>query len=92
MDTLTLKPERFSKVIVNTFNVSIIVGLLFSQHIFEGPPILASEQLTIANNAIVSPLLNTVTLEKNIREKLSIEEQSQKFEEEIRKKYKTGVS
>lgn len=91
MDTLTLKPEHFPRIIANTINVSIIMGLLFSQHIFEGPPILASEQLTIANNAIVSPLLNTVTLEKNIREKLSIEEQSQKFNEEVKKKYRGGV-
>lgn len=91
MDTLALKPEYFPKLITNAINVSIVMGLLFSQHVFEGPPMFASEQLTIANNVIVSPLLNTVTLEKNIKEKISIEEQSQKFDEQIKQKYKAGV-
>lgn len=91
MDTLIVQPKHFSKLITNTLNVSIIMGLLFSQHIFEGPPILAHEQFTIANSAIVSPLLNSVNLEKNIKEKLTIEEQTQNFNEEIRQKYKKGV-
>ena len=67
------------------------MGLLFSQHIFEGPPISAQEQFKIANNAIVAPILNSVNLEKNIKEKLTIEEQTQNFNEQIKQKYKTGV-
>lgn len=91
MDTLILQTKHFPKLIANTLNVSIVMGLLFSQHIFEGPPILAQEQFKIANSAIVSPLFNSVNLEKNIKEKLTIEEQTKNFNEEIRQKYKTGV-
>lgn len=91
MDTLITQPKDFQRIIASTLNVSIVVGLLFSQHVFEGPPILAQEQLKIANTAIVAPLLNSVTLEKNIKEKLTTEEQIQQFNEQIRQKYKTGV-
>ena len=90
MDTLLLQPKIFSKAIANALNISIVVGLLFSQHIFEGPPILAKEFI-IANSAIISPLLSGTTLEKNIPKELSIEEQTQNFNQEIRRKYKTGV-
>lgn len=91
MDTLIVQPKHLPKLITNTLNVSIIMGLLFSQHVFEGLPILAQEQIKIANNAIVSPILNSVTLGKNIAEKLTLEQQTQNFNEEIRQKYKTGV-
>ncbi|MDD3437171.1 MAG: phosphodiester glycosidase family protein [Candidatus Gastranaerophilales bacterium] len=91
MDTLTALPKYLSRLIVNTLNVSIIMGLLFSQHIFEGPPILAQEQFTIANGVIVSPVLNGLNLEKNIREKISIEEQTKNFDAEVKKKYKNGI-
>ena len=90
MDTLLLQPKSLPRAIANALNISIVVGLLFSQHIFEGPPILAKEFL-IANNAIVVPILNGVTLEKNIQEKFSIEEQIQTFNQQIRRKYKTGI-
>lgn len=91
MDTYIAQPKYLPRIITSTINVSIIVGLLFSQHIFEGPPLLAQEQFKIANSAIVSPILNSVNLEKTIKEKLSIEDQSQKFNDEIRQKYKNGV-
>lgn len=98
MDTLLLHPKYLPKLIANTLNVSIVMGLLFSQHIFEGPPIVAQE-LTIANNVIVSPLASNLTsplfgsisLDRNIKEKLSIEERTENFNNYIRKKYKTGV-
>lgn len=90
MDTLIVQPKYFEKLIANTLNVSIVMGLLFSQHIFEGPPIFAKE-LTIANNVIVSPILNGVNFEKNIVDKLTIEQRTQSFNDEIRRKYKTGV-
>lgn len=97
-----MQTKHFPKLIASTLNVSIVMGLLFSQHIFEGPPIVAQE-LTIANNVIVSPLasnlasnltspiLNGVNLDKNIKEKISIEAQSKSFDENIRRKYKTGT-
>jgi hypothetical protein len=91
MDTLIVQPKHFPKLITNTLNVSIIMGLLFSQHIFEGPPILAQEQFKIANSAIVSPILNTVNLEKNIKEQITLEEQTKNFNEEVKRKYKTGT-
>ena len=94
MDTLALLPKHFSKLIANTLNVSIVMGLLFSQHIFEGPPMFAKE-LIIANTAIVSPLVTplfgSITLERSINDKLTIEEQTKNFNEEIRRKYKSGV-
>lgn len=90
MDTLIVQPKHLEKLIANTLNVSIVMGLLFSQHIFEGPPILAKE-LTIANNVIVSPIINGVSFEKNIVDKLTIEQRTQSFNDEIRRKYKTGV-
>lgn len=91
MDTLITQPKDFQRIITTTLNVSIVLGLLFSQHVFEGLPILAQEQIKIANNAVVSPFLNSVTLEKNIKEKLTGEDQSKKFDEQIRCKYKNGV-
>lgn len=102
MDALIVQPKHLPKLIANTLNVSIVMGLLFSQHIFEGPPILASE-MTIANSAIVSPivaplvapmapsLFGGVTLDRNIKEKLSVEEQTKSFNEDIRRKYKQGT-
>lgn len=91
MDTLILQPKTFPKLITNTLNVLIIAGFLFSQHIFEGPPISAQEQFKIANSAIVSPILNSVNLEKNINERLTSEQQTQNFDEQIKRKYKTGI-
>ncbi len=90
MDTLVLRQKFIPRLVANTLNVSIVVGLLFAQHVFEGPPIQAGE-LTIANNAIVSPILNSVNLEKNIKDKLTNEEQTKNFNEQMKKKYKTGV-
>lgn len=91
MDTLIVQPKHFPKIITNTLNVSIVFGLLFSQHVLQGSPLLAQEQLKLANSAIVAPLLNSVNLEKNIKEKLTIEEQIQQFDEGIRQKYKAGI-
>jgi exopolysaccharide biosynthesis protein len=91
MDTIITQPKHFPKLIANTLNISIVMGLLFSQHIFDGPPIFANEQLTMANSAIVTPILHSAVLEKNIAEKISIEQQTQQFNQEIRRKYKNGV-
>lgn len=94
MDTLTFKSTRFSKIIANTLNVSIVMGLLLSQHILEGPPIIAKE-LSIANNAILtpvaSPIFKGVNIDKEIKETISIEEQTKIFNEQVKKKYKQGV-
>lgn len=90
MDALVVHPKYFPRLIANTLNVSIIVGLLFAQHIFEGPPISAQE-LTIANNAIVAPIFHSANLEKNIVEKLTIEQRTQKFNNDVKKKYQKGL-
>lgn len=90
MDTLITQPKDLHKVLSTTLNVSIVFGVLFSQHI-SGLPMLAQEQIKIADSAIVAPLLNSVTLERNIKEKLTIEQQTQQFDEQIRRKYKNGV-
>lgn len=94
MDTLVLHPKHLPKIIANTLNISIVVGLLFSQHVFEGQPIFANE-ITIANNVIVSPLvtpiLNSVDLENHLTKELSIQERTQNFNRQIRQKYKKGV-
>lgn len=94
MDTLIVQPKNLNKLIANTLNVSIVLGLLFSQHVFEGPPIRAAE-LTIANNAIVSPLTSPImhgmTFEKDIFDKLTIEQRTKIFNENIRRKYKSSV-
>lgn len=91
MDTIILQPKHLPKLIANTLNISIVMGLLFSQHIFEGPPMFAHEQFTIANNTIVSPILNSATLQKNITDQLTIQQRTQKFNEEINRKYKAGT-
>lgn len=91
MDTIIVQPKYFPKIIANTLNVSIILGLLFSQHVFQGYPILANEQFKIANSAIVSPIFNSTNLEKNIVDKLTIEQKNKQFNEQIKKKYKTGI-
>ncbi len=91
MDTLIVQPKYLSKLIANILNISIIMGLLFSQHTFKGYPILAKEQFAVANSTIVSPILQSTTLDKNIREKLTIEQKTQNFNNEIRRKYKKGV-
>lgn len=91
MDTIVARPKNFSKFIVSTLNVSIIMGLFFSQNIFQISPIFANEPLKLANNAVISPLLQGTNFEKNITEKLSLEQRKQNFDKEIRQKYKTGV-
>lgn len=91
MDTIVLQSKNLPKLIANTLSISVVMGLLFSQQIFQGAPILASEQLSMANSAIVSPILNSASLERKIVEKLSIEQQAQVFNSEIRKKYKRGI-
>lgn len=91
MDTLIAQPKDFQRIITTTLNVSIVLGLLFSQHVLGGLPLAAQEQIKLADSAIVAPLLNSVTLEKNIKEKLTTEQQSQQFDEQIRRKYKNGV-
>lgn len=91
MDTLVVHRKNLPKLIVNSLNISIIVGLLFSQHILVGSPIIAQEQLTIANNAIVSPLLNSAALQKNISEELTLQQRIEKFNLEVKNKYKMGV-
>lgn len=91
MDTLITQPNDLHKILSTTLNVSIVIGVLFSQHVFDGLPMLAQEQIKIADSAIVSPFLNSITLEKNIKEKLTTEEQSRQFDEQIRRKYKNGV-
>lgn len=91
MDALLVNPTKhFSKLIVNTLNISIVMGLLLSQNIFEGPPIFAQE-LRIAHNTIVSPLLNNGSIERNLVNEISVEQRTQNFNNEIRKKYKNGV-
>lgn len=95
MDTLLTQPKHFSKLIANTLNVSIVIGLLFSQNFFQGLPLLAQDHITLANNSvitpIVAPVINGVNLQQNIVEKLSIEVQTKTFNQEIRRKYKQGV-
>lgn len=94
MDALFFTPnsltKHFAKLVANTLNFSIVAGLLFSQHIFEGPPIFAHE-ITIANGAMVSPLFGSVTLENHVTKQLSIEQKTANFNQEIRQKYKNGV-
>lgn len=94
MDTLSAQPKNLTKLIANTLNVSIVIGLLFSQQIFKSTPIFADE-VTIANNVIVSPLatpiLNSASISKNMIETLSIEQQTKQFNDEIRRKYKQGT-
>lgn len=91
MDALFLTPQRnLKKIVANTLNVSIIAGLLFSQHVFEGPPIFARE-ISIANHSIVSPILHSADLERSIVKELTLEERSQNFNQEIRKKYKNAT-
>lgn len=94
MDTTILQSKDFSRLIASTLNVSIVIGLLFSQHIFEGPPIRAAE-LRLADNAIIapltSPILHSATFEKNIFDKFTIEQRTKLFNENIRRKYKNGI-
>lgn len=91
MDTLFVQPKNSKKLIACGIYASVIVGILFSQHIFEGPPIWAEDHLTIASGAIVSPILNATSLEKNLVDKLTLEQRTAKFNAQIKKKYKNGV-
>lgn len=91
MDTIISQPNDLHKILSTTLNVSIVLGVLISQHVLGGLPIAAQEQFKLANNAVVSPFLNGVTLERNIREKLVTEAQLQQYDAKIRQKYRTGV-
>lgn|SRR5574344_1189276 len=92
MDTLVVHQKYVSKLIVNTINVSIIIGLVFSLYGFNGgKSLLASEEIKLANNAIVSPILNGKTIGESITNQLTIEERTKIFNERINQKYKTGV-
>lgn len=91
MDTIVLQSKHFPKLIANTLNISIVMGLLFSQQVFSGTPIFANEQLSMANSAIVSPILHGAAFEKNLVDKLTFEQKSKAFNDEINRKYKNGV-
>ncbi len=91
MDTIILHSKHFPKLIANVLNISIVMGLLFSQQIFQGTPILANEQLSMVDVSIVNPILHSVTFEKKIVEQLTMEQKTQKFNSEIRKKYRNGI-
>lgn len=91
MDTLFVQPKKSTKLIACGLYASVIVGVLFSQHIFESPPIWAEDHLTIASGAIVAPILNGTNLEKNLVDKLTFEQRNAKFNAQIKKKYKNGV-
>lgn len=91
MDTLFTQQKNTTKLITCGIYASVIVGVLFSQHIFEGPPIWAEDHLTIASGAIVAPILNGTNLEKSLVDKLTIEQRNAKFNADIRKKYKKGL-
>lgn len=90
MDTLFVKQKTFPKLIANTINVSIIFGLLFSQHIIGVTPLLAKEQLLV-NNPIISPIINKTALEKNIVDQISLEQRTKNFNQDIKRKYKQGT-
>lgn len=90
MDTLVLTPKNLTRLIVHTVNFCVVLGVLVAQHVFEGPPLIAQE-LKLANNTVVAPIFNTVTLEANVAKQLSIEQKTRAFEEEVKQKYKTGV-
>lgn len=87
MDTLILSRKRFSKFALSVLNLSFIAAILFSQHIFDGPPILANE-FKLASGGIISPIINGGVLEHKVVEQLSIEEKTKIFNEDMSKKYK----
>jgi len=91
MDTLVLTPKKLTRLIVHTVNFCVVLGVLVAQHVFEGPPLIAQEQIKLANNTAISPIFNTVTLEANVAKQLSIEQKTKAFDEEIKRKYKTGI-
>lgn len=91
MDTLFTQPKNSTKLIACGIYASVIVGVLFSQHILDGLPILAEDHLTIASGAMVAPILNGTNLERSFVDKLTIEQRSAKFNAQIKKKYKNGV-
>lgn len=91
MDTLFVQQKNSTKLIACGIYASVIVGVLFSQHVFQGAPIWAEDHLTIASGAIVAPILNGANLEKNLVNNLTIEQRNAKFNAQIKKKYKNGV-
>lgn len=92
MDTLILHSRHLPKLVANTLNISIVMSLVLSQNmLFMGAPILAQEQLVIANSAIVSPILHSANFEKNITNELTLEQKKINFNNQIRQKYKKGV-
>lgn len=91
MDTLIADTKKNSKLIVTALNVSIIFGMLISQHVLQIKPIFADDQITIANSAIVAPILQGTNLGKDITDKLSAEQKIQNFDAQIKRKYKKGV-
>lgn len=94
MDTLIVQPKHFPKIIVSLLNVSIVLGLVFSQYVFDRPPTFAGEQISMANPLVASltnPILDTKGLGEKIGNQLTLEQQSKNFDEQIKKKYKAGV-
>ncbi|MCQ2789551.1 MAG: phosphodiester glycosidase family protein [bacterium] len=90
MDTAIRRIKKNSKTLLNTIYVASFMGILLIPCFFKGLPILAQENLKIANNAIISPLMHGINIEKNIASQLSIEEQKAEFNRKIRQKYKGG--
>ncbi len=83
MDTLFVGTKNFSKAIINTVNVSVILALLVSQNAFGGKPIFADEALKLANGVVISPIFQGASLDKNIMDKLTFEQKKENFDKQI---------
>lgn len=90
MDTFVFVPKKNNSAITKAVYATTILGVFLLPCIFKGVPLFAQENLKLANNVIISPFATT-QLENNIVQNMSLEEQTKKFDDEIRHKYRGGA-
>lgn len=85
MDTIFVESKKHYKLTLNTINALIVAAICF----FSSSGLLAKERMLIANT--VTPIINTTIIEKKINKAVSNEKESQKFEESIKQRYRSGI-
>ena len=86
-ETLNLTPQR---MIAAAINLAIAAGVVIvTGSLIKSPPLIAKE-LRIAQGSIVSPLLEKNKAKEDVKN-ITIEEQEDKFNKNIRNKYKNSL-
>ncbi len=85
MDTIFNETKKHYKFTLNVVNAVIIAILCF----YSSNTLLARERVLIAN--AVTPIINSAIIEQSISNAVDKEEESKKFNQSVKQRYKNGV-